>query len=707
MASPELVENLPSTTAESDAKKLFSSGFIASVDSFSLPTGTYKITGVELIINGSASPTRILLGTPIQVVIPASRTVSDVALTDSSGTSIPVGLAPSNITGMAGKMTLTGYPALREGQYTLTATARNAYGKAATQSALNVTYRRPVVSANVATPAVENFPGSTATLTLNDTLTQAQITGTLTGKATLETNVPYGAFTLQGQQVSFGTDTDVSVQSNSLGKYIVAGASSAANGKVMLWLNAPDAPNIEVSLGAWDPDASIKVAPNMTTLTPQLDRLQMAASGTGDNQCSAVFGNVNGTAISGSYPQVSCAVRYSSLPKGIVQDSSNSSSVSGYFSQEGTQSIAYDTGVILNDPVSGTPTFYRAKSHSVDFTMIKPTEPVITFSPIDQLLQLSKSSPGMNLTYTGPNIAGRLDVVGKYKDMTVNITPAGGNTKVDTTINSAVRDYISTNITSLWGTQDFVVESFYNKYPSAVFRKTLTFTAVPKPPVVVLANTTSISTSDTIIKGNLGVYMGASVGFAYDGNINGDWLVQLNQVDMRGALTPIGDATSAIDSAGNFTVNIGKVAPGNTTLMATAQLQNAAQGIGMASIKSTRASLYVRDGAAITGTLTTHTPSGQVPFTPAIGIVFDSNARVADIGKVTWYASTDGQSYSAIDGASNISLRPVLSQAGKYWYKATLTNRYTDAVSELAPVVVQAFDVPKVPLRATRQPSLE
>lgn len=694
VASPEaLVAAVPADAAV-DAGKLLDAGFIAVIDAYTLPSGNYEVSGVTLTMPGSTGVVTATASPKGFFTIPASRIVSDLQLTGTDGANINLSLKPGTTTDTKDIMQLTDYPSLRNGTYTLKATARNKYGLASRQDTLTIRYVRPVIKADISSPAAEGFPGVAKVLSLNSPLDNSPLAGNLNGKVLLQSTTS-GKVTVQGVEVGTAEEKDVALTAKAIGRHQVSGAATGSRGTAKIWIDKPDAPDIELSVGNWDPDIGIKLASSREAYAPTLDPVQVLASADTGSNCTVIYGLTISSNITGEYQQPSCAVRYKLLPDGVTQETSMRASLRGLLQADGDQPVEYETGVLWTNPDTNETAFYKAKDRSLTLVGILPKEPDVVFSPVDKFALLAKSSPGRLLTYAGQNTAGRVTVTGKYPNMTVRLKVGTADPKTITTTNTSVRDFVNTTVPSIWQDQDVVVESWYNKYPDKKFSKTLTFTAIPKDPVVILTNTESVSTDDSVVHGNLGIYQGAADGFKYNPAETGTWTVQLYEEDVRGNRSPIGDPVTVAAQDGSFAVNLGKQAPGRKYLIAVAVVSDAVQGVGTQQIKSTKSSMYIKDGSILAGEIQVRQKSGPVPFMPSLNIVLDSLARISDIGKVEWFKSDDGTTYTKVDG-QNTGLRPEMRDSGKAWYKAKLTNRHSNLANEIGPVELQAFGVPKV-----------
>ncbi len=674
--------------------KLYDSGFIAVIDTYSLIAGQYEVVGVSMLMSGSTAASTIISTKKGYFSVPAGRIPDDIKLKAVDGTIIPVGMKPGATVDTKDSMMLTGYPALRNGNYTMQVTARNKYGRATRQDSITVKYVRPIVKLDVTSPLVEGFPGAAQVLSLNSPLDNSPIVGPVAGRVVAQGALS-GTVSVQGVEIASTEERDVALSVKASGKYNVKGTATGSRSVARIWIDRPDAPDVELSVGNWNPDDGIKILPNRDAYAPTLDQVQINASAAAGSNCSTIFGTAQDGAIAGEYQQPVCAIRFKRLPDGVNQETATRANLRGVLQTDGNQDVEFETGVLWTDPETATTSFYKAKNRSLTLVGIAPKEPDIIFAPVDKLSQLMKSSPGKMLTYTGITTAGRITVTGKYLGMTVSIKIGNAEPKIVSTTNTSVREFISTNIEQIWTNQDVVVESWYNKYPEQKFSKTLTFTAIPKEPVVVLANTEAMSTSDSIVRGNLGVYQGAAVGFVYNNAESGIWSVQLYEEDGKGKRTAIGDPVDPSMPDGSISINIGRQLPGNRTLVAVAKVSEAAAGVGTQQITSSKASLFVKNGSPLTAQITTRTTSGSVPFTPTLTISLPEQSRVSDIGKVEWSKSADGVQFEAVDGAS-MALRPQIETSGRVWYKAKLTNRHSQMTGETNAVQLQAFGVPKI-----------
>lgn len=696
IASPDALLAAAPADAPAEAGKLIDAGFLAVVDAYTLPAGKYEVSGVTISLPGYVGSMTAAASQKGYFTIPEARATSDVQLIGPDGTSVEVSLKPGLTADTKSIMHLVNYPALRNGTYTLKAATRNKYGIPSRQESLVIRYARPLIKVDISSPSVDDFPGLGKIIALNNPLDNTPLSGTLDAKVILQASPP-GTASVQGVEVSSSEEKSVMLTAKGNGRHQVSGIGIGGKAVARFWIDKPDAPDIELSLGNWDPDAGIKLSPNREAYAPTLDPVQVVASPGAGSGCTVVYGMTEETNLTGEYPSPVCAVRYKKLPTGVVQEAMLRANLRGYLESDGDQAVEYETGVLWTNSETGETRFYKAKDRSFNLSGILPQEPEITFSPVDKLAVLSKNSPGRLLTYAGQNTPGRVTVTGKYPNMSVRIKVGSGDSKTTSTNNTSFRDFVNTTIPSIWETQDVVIESWYNKYPDKKFTKTLTFTAIPKDPVVVLTNTEAVSTGDSIVRGNLGLYQGAAGGFKYDADVTGTWSVQLYDEDAKGNRSPIGEPVTVAAADGSFSINLGKQLPGRKSLIAIARVSDAVDGIGTQQISSTKSSLYVKDGSILAGKLDVRQKSGPVPFMPSINVTLDTLSRISDIGSVEWYKSTDGENFVKTDG-QNTGLRPELKESGKVWFKVRLTNRHSTLANEIGPVELQAFSVPKVNL---------
>ncbi len=681
-------------TASATAGKLINAGFLGILDSYTLPAGNYEVSAVTLKTSGAIVASTVSASQKGYFSIPVSRVLADVQIIGPDGTPVSVALTPSSMADNQSLMRLTGYPALRNGTYTVKATARNKYGRISKNDSIAVQYIRPVVKADIAVPRVDNFPGLTNQITLNNPLDKSPLNGTLTGKIILQ-SATVGQVSVQGVDVTTAEEKSLAIVPKLAGRYQVTGSATGSRGTARIWIEEPDAPDVELSIGNWSPDDGIQLTPSRDAYAPALDAVQVTASAVSGSSCTSVYGVTADSNITGEYQQPVCAVKYKTLPQGVAQEASLRANLRGALQTDGVHPIEFETGVLWTNPDTKATSFYKSKDRSFNLTGILPKEPDISFNPIDKLLLLAKASPGKNLTYTGQTTAGRVTVTGKYPGMTLTIKVGDADPKLISTNNTSVREFLNTTAQSLWQTQDVVIESWYNKYPEKKFTKTLTFTAIPKEPVVVLGNIEVVSTEDTVVRGNLGVFQGGVSGFAYVPAESGSWTVQLYEEDTKGNRTALGDPVDVIEQNGAFSVNLGRQAPGRRNIVAVGRIRDAVDGVSTQQISSMKVSMYVKDGSILAGSITSRQASGPVPFTPSLGITLQNSSRTADIGHIEWYRSIDGVGYEKITG-NTIGLRPEMKESGKAWFKAKITNRHSSLIAELDPFLVHAFAVPKV-----------
>ncbi len=673
---------------------LFNAGFYAAADISALPPGAYSVTSVEGKFGTQTVSAAV--SSPQSTFTVTDNITDTVVLTDAQGS--PVAVTAGRVAGVS---TLKGYPSLRDGLYTLTASLRNKYGLSPAGGALAVTYQRPIQPVSVSVPMVENFPAVARRVGIINPLTNAYLQGTLSGKARL-TGGTASVATVNGVSVT-ATDTTIPIAVLGTGHGINAVVASGTS-TVDVWIDAPDAPTLRVGVNTWNPDAGITLAASRANATyaRAVEPVSVTIA-TDSGVCSGIADGTNFVPTT-TYDQPICSVRYTQLPSGLDRESSGRIPLAGYIPDLGPNLVAYDTGVLFTNTATNTTSFYRASSKQLALIGTPPPAPTVTFVADQATMEINRNAVEPSLfSFIGDVIAGRAEASASYPGLTLAIKVAGNTVRTSNSSSTSAREFIQTQLAQLYSTQTFDIEASYTRLPEVKTVKTLTFTGLPRKPSLVVTNAVSVSTSDAVMSGLFGASSYGASGqiFTYDPGVLGTWSVKLAAVASNGTETAMGSPVTAISATGAWQANLGQLAPGTYTIIARANLAGpAGSNTTSLEVKSLRASLLVKNGSDINATLTTRAATGPTPFSPTIGLSLANNARYNDIGRVDWTVSDDGATYVPMlvagAAATGTSVRPTFATAGKRWIKAKIINRNNEDDTNIDPIEVQAFDISRL-----------
>ncbi len=606
----------------------------------------------------------------------------------------------------------TGYGAQHDGVFRAKYPAMNPWG-VQKELSTDFFYQRPVVTTKIVNPLAEGFPGYLAQVAINDTLTGQPIT----------TNIPFVAAPLaagsgQVMNVAVGsTEAGGSLSYDlTLGKFTVS-ASRSPMGDISLWLNAPDAPNLKLSVSEpWDPSAQMSMVQNNAKGEYPVDVAPFDAQVVLKNgsDCSKVvlvnqqvLGTSAGNITTG---QVLCGIRYTAMPSGIKPIALDNVRLGGYLHDEGENRVEYDVGILYKDPKTGITNFFQSGHKSLVSTglPIEAAAPVLTFTPDGDLAALGSTLQNP-LSFVGQNLfAARLKFEMPYPSFKLQIkegNSAPQEQKLSTTQYVAV---VSSNAAAVWDTDSVSYDVSYTQRPDKVWHYELPMTAVPRKPTISVdvIKDTLVSTSPVVLKGRVGQLKSGH--FEYNRSTMGDWRVSaIQKVAVKNAGgTVIGSTTVPLapdtqtEDTGNFALPAGRLPAGGQTVAVIATLYRDGVSTGR-SVRGGDTVLAVNAGDPIDGTVivqggTSGKVSAVAPFKPIINLQV-AKTRQKDVGSVSWAQSTDdGVSWSPVPDATKFGIRPALTQAGPYLYRATIVNKYDNSEFETNSVRVEGFVQPKI-----------
>jgi len=704
-ATPILLQNSIQRPTSALLDAMANAGFIATIDTSQMPDGTYRISSAMVNNASTQANTSVTL-----TLLP--RTPDTVTIKDSTGAAV----GTAALVYVPGGLTFKSYPSLRSGSYRAAVPAADYLGRPGEISDLVFNYVRPTQTISLTNPQVLGFPGQRKIASLTNPLTGEALTGSLAGVATLANP---GVGVLNGINLSSGQPTQVSLPAALDGSGHRFAASTAETvGDIRVWVDAPDAPDVKLTTSTWTLDGAMVLKPSNANFsyTAALEpvSIKTAAATEQPARCKSVPFAVQSTdnpaarGVDARDPQ--CAIRWSALPAGLAQLGSTAfAELTGYLTDStlGSQSLTFEPGVIYTDPDTAKTQFYPATPQSA--TIIS-TEPLpITFSfKANAPLEKARVDAGITdstsyfVTVGNKQLPGSYLVSSPYMGLEITTQFDGEAPKTETFNQRAVQALAFVTTENIGQRRDMTIKARYLKKPDTEYSKTFTFSAIPSTLMILLDRPTDISNISAVtLSGKFG-RMNAAREFAFDSSTMGNWSIAFSTVSRGGVpARALGVSTTSIGADGTFSVPVGNLPVGTFDVVAIATLTTDVSGYET-TFKSDSLWLTVRDGSDLPVVVSAQTKSGALPFNAVLMANFSTALRASDMSAIRWQRLS-GATWETVTDAAGApekltQIRPVITAAGDYTYRAIVTNRWTNAETTTNEVTISGFVRPAISL---------
>ena len=676
---------------------VLNAGFVAQVFSASLPAGPYTIQEVRVSMRGGSMTTLPLDRAENKGRFILSDAQSPLKLI-KSGSEIPLKL----VRGASGAIQAAGYPALRDGPLEMRASV--AAGTVTAERTVTFNYKRPVLALPASIPIVQDFPGISNRLAPLNPLNNRALD--LEALPVVVDSPAADGLQINGQAVVQDAAFSLPRQANLAGIYptVVKDSTETEVARdVLLWVNLPDAPNIQLQASTWNPASKIRVTQSHqnTAIKVQDADVQAKLEGGTIETCSNLTSIRPGYMLSQTIG-VTCAIRFGELPEGMKYNPYASNALRGFVPVVGDNIINYTPGVVYTDPATRQTAFYPAKAGdgSVNITGTTPTPIALAFKN-DKLLDTfyaknTTQFPGKyfaTVDKAQARAAGVVNVKAGYRDVVTRVTYPGDVVKE---VNSSIPE---SNVTLLmqtdtpWAESKVKVESWYRRAPEFKTEQVFDFIGVPQGPLVDFDKTfASHDQADTIIGGVVGIPRGQNI--VFDRQSMGQWQVVIKDEKTNTSLS----APVSVDDQGVFSVNLGRLTAGTRYIVAEAKMVNDALVLN-SSVTSKMRALMTAVGDAIEATLSARVTSGKAPFVQTLNANVKNAKMLANIKAVAWeLQNTDGTwarvMRSELVEQTGINYTARVENVGTATYRAVLVNKYSGAEYLTDPITLTAFDVP-------------
>lgn len=693
-------------TAE-NTSALSKSGFYWLIDTRMLPTGLHRFTHLEIVPTGSTTPVRVALqrGGEINVMGASAATTNlpPVTLTGINGNTQTATALPTLVSrGTARSWNLQGYAALKDGEFSLTLPAVTRYGVQSSASVANVTirYERPVLKLNVPAPNVTGLDGISQSFALTNPATGQPMTDTVQAAV-----LPDGVSILIDGQPASGDTRPI--------PYVAAMRSHAATigfaqpGTARLWIDAPDAPTLELTSQVWEPSAALTPRWKDTTAVVRLQPVVV-----GFTQDRSKGGCANSPVVfTGALPeltrvrpgQIECAARIVNVPAGLAA-LPEASGFAGKLTAAAAHSIEYQPGIV-HRKASGEIAFYpQAGSAAVlaaSMVAVNQAPLNFTFAPASQFRTITGTRTGL-LTGVGQNVtAGELQVDGVFSGLELSVARGSAASSSSQTTSTRARKLLSTSIDDAGSSETLTVSAWYKDTPDVINTKTYEFTAVGVG-LVLSMNTTNfssaLSTTPTTISGLFGVRTSTTT-WGFTSTTHGDWQLSFERYDVPSRAWVALTSTQNIAADGTWSMQLPALQKGKYTVRTKAVLLDNSSLAQQIETRNTL--LTINDGSTIEGTVVATPSSGPASTSRPLAVRLTATlpaGRASDAEAVRWQVQS-AQGWQDLQGRG-ASIYLSLTGGGATSYRAVFENIFTDAITYSEGVVVDAFEVPALEVTA-------
>lgn len=701
-ARPDILASHIEGTLNAQNYETVNAGFAAQVFMSSLPVGRYSVQEVRLNMKSSGLIKLSFDDASHRATFNIDAGASPFRLVKGDGAVVPLTMGKfSN-----NSIPASGYPALRDGSFTIEAKLP-VIGGGETQKSVSFNYKRPVMRVPVSLPLVENFPGVAQRFTLTNPLTNRMMDG---AKINAVVDQAEGdTVSVDGAAITVGKTLEIAQYGTSVGVYQTAVNDSVpteGQQTVTLWVDQPDAPNIQLVTNRWDPSKKVAVEVSAQSVPVKVEDMDVMAKlqNPSADTCQ-LLRTIKTANFMGQVAGIDCAIKFTDFPEGMKYSPYYANALRGAVSNIGENKLTYSVGVFYTDPATKKTEFYPSKTglSEVSVNGIEPKAIELNFRNDKGITSFYEKNealfPGKYFALVDPLQERALGVMGvksAHRGVRTRIVYPGAEPKevFSSILDSSVPMMLMAD--TPWESKKVVVESWYEKAPEYKTTLEMDFIAIPMGPVVELEKEfTSHDKAETILRGNIGISKGQSLSF--DPASMGAWQVAI--VNEKTGET-IGQPV-AVDGDGGFVVNLGMLSAGTRYIIAQARMLTTGGDAANSLATSKKRSLVTSIGDAVEASLAVRSTSGKAPFVQTIVTNFKNPKMQSSIKSVSWERMGAGGSWEPVmrNGSGDtphigISYIATVEATGEKQYRAVLINKYSGAVYSTEPITLVAFDVP-------------
>ncbi|EPR7484005.1 TPA: Ig-like domain-containing protein [Vibrio parahaemolyticus] len=255
----------------------------------------------------------------------------------------------------------------------------------------------------------------------------------------------------------------------------------------------------------------------------------------------------------------------------------------------------------------------------------------------------------------------------------------------------------------LWAKKKFDIEAKYSHASHINSTTEVETVYVPSRRIRSRIMTEDLRTLDTLnptVTMKLGIYDSADRDFVYDKETMGEWIVYLAQErrDRETRTThydPITEKKKFVGGDTTFELDVSKVGYGSYRFIGVAELVSPVEGYKR-RILSNSSFYRVLKGGAIDGQIKTYRIASPIPFTASVAYEPEERQDREALGDIKWEISKDGTSnWEPVPKYENKPrLRKLVDEAGHYFIRATVTNKFSGEVRTTDILEILGYEVP-------------
>lgn len=292
------------------------------------------------------------------------------------------------------------------------------------------------------------------------------------------------------------------------------------------------------------------------------------------------------------------------------------------------------------------------------------------------------------------NADGKIVADNPFGDAIVtNIRQSGQSTVIEP--RSYIRVY--TNPGKLWDVGTLTVKAGYNRTTDHDKTEEISMVYVPDENVTAfidMEDTSIVNTSPYHLKIGIGVLDRGTDDFWYDKNTHGQWMVQLQRYDGNKIYTDVGSPEQLNDD-GSFTFQIDPIELiGDETYRyrIVANIISEYDGYSR-EIISRYKNFKAHKGGPIEAVIAASYRVKTLPFNYRGTLKFDSNADKKAYGNIVWhYRNVKNNNWIEVPANYPERFEFTFTEPGTYETRATITNAFTNVVSEVISDSILAYE---------------
>ena len=441
---------------------------------------------------------------------------------------------------------------------------------------------------------------------------------------------------------------------------------------------------------AFDPDEAV---------TRYITEFSKSVKNTGTAECTPTV-NPSDARVGTKYGYPKCLIEWNLVPPGIAT-SRYTPIVQGVAQTPEQMEFTFD--VTYYDP-DQNPYFLPLQSLTVP---VDPPKPVEITLPESEYEPEESGAPRYFVGIDGDYL-GTANLTASGADIDLDISKDGESVQSLPYLHRGGRDRdtnyefrIWMDDLALWEESAVEVSGAYQLMPEINDAKQATVIGVPSTQMrakLEVDGRKLLDTDEISVDVNLD---GRAVYDGYSPHVHGLWQVQIRYEEQDGEIENLTD-WQYLESDGSLTADLTLGERNDGYMYAVVRLDSPYEEYSRDMI-SNRNYINVLRGGEIDGEITASRVTGRSVFTAFLRVQVEDQSYDSSLGEVEWLISEDeGSTWSPVEDGARGNYMKGDFEAGRYWIKARLHNKYTDAVSETGIQQIHVYDVPRVDIEGAQ-----